>query len=412
MRSFQHVIIIGLCVLLLSATTWAQDSTEVPENTPEAEPQRLRIWWPETLRSPDNLQALDTLNLQTASFVASEANIEIETRIKQVDDIGSVISTMRRAQPVAPGALPTLALVNRQDLLLAQADELAQPFTGMIPTTMQEDMGSILQIGLIDDVLYGLPYVLDVQHLVYRPVDDIAYETWTYDDVLNRGLPFVFPAGRSNGLSNVLLVQYLEAGGNVSIDNTLTLNQAALDTVFTFYEQANEAAMIDGFALNYTSSADYLTAFQSGEVNIGVFNASRYLQLHEQEPDLQIAPLPTASGEAASILNGWMWILVSNEPQEQTLALRYLNWMMTPERQAEYAQSVYMLPSRMTALERGLVGNADIEAYEALLENATLPIAESQGGNLARTIQEAFSSVLTKERTAEQAAQFVIDQQT
>lgn len=405
-------LIATIALLLLVSTLGAQDTTETPDNTPEPSVQRLRIWWPETLRSPDNLQALDTLNLQTASFVANETNVEVETRIKRVGEVGSVLSTMRRALPVAPGALPTLALVDRQDLLVAQAEGLIQPFTGMLPATLQDDLTTTIPLGRVNGVLYGIPYVVDVQHLVYRPLDEVNYESWTYDAVLDRAQPFVFPAGRNNALSDVLLVQYLEAGGSLSPENNLLLNRGALETVFGFYEAANEAEIIDGFALNYTTPNDYLSAFQSGDLDMGVFNSSTYLQLLEREPTLQIAPIPTQTGEFASVLDGWMWILVSSEPQQQTLALRYLNWMMNPERQGAYARTVYMLPSRTSALADGLANNADVAAYQALLQEATLPITEMQGGTLALNIQEALSSVLTKERTADQATQFVLDRQT
>ncbi|MDQ7036214.1 MAG: hypothetical protein Q9P01_15685 [Anaerolineae bacterium] len=107
-----------------------------------------------------------------------------------------------------------------------------------------------------------------------------------------------------------------------------------------------------------------------------------------------------------------MWVLIAQEPEQQQLGLDYIMWMLDSTNQAEVAQAVHMLPSRRSALAEGSTGGVDIDPFINLLDNAILPITESDGGALARTMQDALSSVLTTERTAEAAIEYVLDQQT
>jgi ABC-type glycerol-3-phosphate transport system substrate-binding protein len=103
--------------------------------------------------------------------------------------------------------------------------------------------------------------------------------------------------------------------------------------------------------------------------------------------------------------------LIATEEEEQAAAIRYLNWMMDTERQAEFAQSIYRIPSRRTALDLALTNDVAIAPYIALLENPILPISESESGSLGRLMQDALSSVLTLEQTAAEATAYVLSEQ-
>ncbi len=124
---------------------------------------------------------------------------------------------------------------------------------------------------------------------------------------------------------------------------------------------------------------------------------------------LDFAPIPTVSGTPTTVVDGWMWVLTTADAEQQAVALRFLNWMLDIDRQGHYNQSIYMLPSQRTALRQW--EDADYANFvDALLNNATLPLAESTGGVTARVIQSALASVISGQRTAEQATQDVITQ--
>jgi len=398
--------------LLITVVVQAQEGADLTAE-PGEEPQQqvLTIWWPDVLAPPDNEAATVLLQEQIDAFVAAESNVEVNLRLKRVGTVGGIMSTMRTASSVAPDALPNLTLIRRQDLVTAQQNGLLESMEEHIASALQNDLRNVIALGQVENELYGLPYMLDLQHIIYRPQNDRSYESWAFSDVLAREEPFVFPAGRNAGLNHVLLLQYLSVGGRFSNEGTLQLEEEALLALLDFYQQANDAGIIDGFALNYNSPQDYLDAFISNQINVGVFSSATYLELSEDNRNLEIAPIPTADGQAASILGGWVWVLVRTSLEEQTLAIRFLNWMLDTNRQFGYANAIDMIPSLSSAFALSVEANPQLEPYNALLDNAVLPFTENNGGTLARALQDALSSVLTTELSAEQAAQRLIDQQ-
>jgi len=162
--------------------------------------------------------------------------------------------------------------------------------------------------------------------------------------------------------------------------------------------------------MNYTSPHDYMNEFLNSDYNTAVFDSSTYLRLYENDNSLAIAPIPTQSGQETTLLDGWMWVLIATNADEQAAAIRYVNWMMEPERQSEFAQAIYEIPSRKTALDLGLTGNVDIAPYLAMLENPVLPISDGDVGSLGRFIQDALGSVITLESTADEASAKVLQE--
>ena len=68
-----------------------------------------------------------------------------------------------------------------------------------------------------------------------------------------------------------------------------------------------------------------------------------------------------------------------------------------------------MLPSQRTAL-RQWEDSGYASFIDTLLNNASLPLLDSTGSATARVIQSALASVISGQRTAEQATQDVINQ--
>jgi ABC-type glycerol-3-phosphate transport system substrate-binding protein len=401
--------ILSMILLLLSGSVLAQETGE--QNTSVPETTTLTIWWPDEIALHEDTKLNPILMEQSDAFLANESNVVLEHRLKPIGTIGGIMSTLRTASNVAPGALPSLTLVRRRDLLTAERAGFIQSLEGNVASSIQGELDTALALAQVDGVLYGVPYLLELQHLIYHPQNGVDYSSWAYDNFLKRETAFAFAAGRAGGLSDVFLLQYLNSGGQLNPDGTLALNETALRTTLEFYEAASDATLIDGFVLNYTSSKDYLSDFLDGNLNVAVFDSTTYLLQHEDNRHLQIAPIPTESGTASTILDGWVWVMLAIKGEEQAAAIRYLDWMMNTKRQSEFSQAVYRVPSRRSALDLGLAGGAAIEPYLTMLENPILPISESDAGSLGRSMQVALSSVLTLEQTAEEATAYVIEQQ-
>jgi ABC-type glycerol-3-phosphate transport system substrate-binding protein len=402
----------------------AQEPTETlvpPQHPTPAGSLKLVVWWPEALAPVDNTSANELLTSQIHAFEVDDGNVQVERRLKKIQGAGGIMSTLRSASAVAPGALPDLTLVRREDLLEAVQAGLIQPLDRWVPSAILGDMtnlsNSILQLGQVDGTLYGVPYGLDALHIAYRSqagADNDSDMEWTFDAVLAREIPFVFPAGQANPINSTFYVQYLASGGTPPEDGNLTLSTPALRTVLDFYEQARLAGLIDEAVLGYASPLDYETDLVSRTIDAAVVDSTTFLTLSDRlenvQPELVFAPLPTQSGEATTLLNGWLWVMTTTDANQQALAADFLTWMMDADRQGKYLRTVFMLPSQQTALRNWDDTSVDIDRVDEMLGNATLPLAANEAGTVARTMQNALVAVISGERTAQEATQDVIDQ--
>lgn len=381
--------------------------------------QDLVLWWPETLAPSDLPDVTDLLNQQIGAFDASEeGDIGIDFRLKRYHDAGGILSTLRTATEVAPGALPDLTLIRRAELVSAAQAGLIYPLEGFVSSAIIGDLfDPALALGQVDGRIYGLPYVLDVMLTTYRISDDrgenvTTLTTWAFDDVLSRETTLVFPAGPVTGVNNTFYLQYLDAGGTPPrSDGTMRLNEEALLTTLEFYEQAYALGIIDRQVLDYQSISDYQSALVLGEFDAAIVDSSTYLNLRHENQDFRPAPIPTESGQPISIIDGWMWVVTTGNADRQSLAARFLNWMMDTSSQREYAEAIRMLPSQRSAL-RGMEELVNLELMNEIIASTIIPPPESSGGTLARAMQNALNTVLTGESTAAEAVQVVLSQIT
>jgi ABC-type glycerol-3-phosphate transport system substrate-binding protein len=133
-----------------------------------------------------------------------------------------------------------------------------------------------------------------------------------------------------------------------------------------------------------------------------------YLQNARDGAILSTGYIPTAAGRPITVLDGWLWVIVSSSSEQQAAALRFLNWMSSPERQVAYHDAIRMLPATRAG-QRQL----DLEYatfLDPMLENAVILPGEMTGGTTARALQNAFVSVINGQSTAADALTAVLDQ--
>ncbi|MCA0457268.1 MAG: extracellular solute-binding protein [Chloroflexi bacterium] len=402
------------------ATIGLTDTPPLPTPSATAEPDAteeilgdntmptLRVWWPDSLEPAGNQTAALMLADYMETFRTTVPDLTLDLRLKKAQDIGGIIQTLRSAITVAPDALPDITLLRRSDFLAAVEAGYLQPIQGSVTSAILGDLyPAALDLGRVDGVLYGLSYALDVEHIAYRPVV-LNGNFASFEDVLQDQQKFVFPAGVTQGLSDVLLLQYLSAGGTMNELVQGRPNAEALETVLDFYEQAVQEGVIDRSVLDYARSDDYLFQLAQGKFDAGVITSSQYLSLLTNGQTLQAAPIPLADGQPSTVVNGWMWVVVTKDRDQQLLALRFAEWMMDSERLAVYTRMVNMLPSRRAAM-RSWDGGDFTELANTLLANAYLPVAEGDSGTL-RSMENALAAVISGQRTSADAVQDVLEQ--
>lgn len=387
-------------------------STSLPEDSVQVvnDINTLVIWWPELLPVTETLQT----QLQDYTVI-TDGNIEINFRLKRVGDTGGIMSTLRTGIDIAPSAMPDITLMRREDLTSAIQQGLIQPMSG-ISSLSASVIGGLydvaLSLGEYDNQQYGVAYVLNVLHVAYMAQDDdnVTPQTWSFSDLLTREQPFVFPAGRQIGMNDTFFLQYLAAGGAPPDENgSMLLDTDALLTVLSFYESAVEAGTVNDEVFGYSTDNDYQSSLASGVLSSAVTRSSQYLTLRQEDPTWHAAPVPTESGAPTSLVDGWMWVIVASNADQQAIAVNFLNWVMDTERQRQYAESALRVPSTQLALRNMDRDLLDTDVMDDMVNNGFRVVPQSTGSALARAMQNALVAVVSGERNAEEATQDVID---
>jgi ABC-type glycerol-3-phosphate transport system substrate-binding protein len=294
-------------------------------------------------------------------------------------------------------------------------DELVYPLEGLIPSSILGNLYDVgLDLGQVDGAIYGLPYLLDTRVTAYHQDSDeeTTSASWSFEDMLNRGDEWIFPASRVGGIGNILYVQYLDAGGrapSASLD-TFQVDADALSIVFGFYEQGIEQGVINERVLEFTSYDAYVTDLMDENLNHVTLTSNRYIELRSQNADLFAAAIPTVSGQATGPVDGWMWVLTTSNADQQALAANFINWMMSPARQQAYAEISYMLPSQQSPLRNYDADLLDSSLFDAILNGAMRIPSDTNSLALSRAMQNALISMLTGDSSAEDAVDMVINQ--
>lgn len=411
MRRASAAMLIVICLFSSSILGAQEDAASADTARPP-----LQVWLPAPLISDESGDAFQLLSEHTAAFSSSNA-IVIEYRIKDVGNVGGILSTIRAGKDVAPAALPDVALIRRRDFTPAQARQYLQSMETLFSTSLINDLDDGLEFGQIPletgSALYGLPYLFDVLLAVHSQPLETAGFRLTFEDVISNEAAFLFPAARANGLNQTFYLQYLAAGGLKPSEGVMSVNEEALGAVLKFYEDLFQLGLVAPDVLTYQSPAAYQSEFinRTDRSQLAVFSASEFLAMvDQQDAALKPAQVPTAAGGGPSIRDGWLWVLVTTDLSRQTLSARYLEWMMEPGFHADFAQALYHLPTQPALLDDSLPPAVDRQFIVELLDDATLPLPENEGGTAPRLMQEALINVLHGDATAAQATRQVLSQ--
>ncbi|MCY3832537.1 MAG: hypothetical protein OXG85_05940 [Chloroflexi bacterium] len=406
------ILVLGAWMLAVAGISALAQEGLAGEETPPP----LQVWLPAPLISDESGAAFQLLSEHTAAFSRNN-EVEVEYRIKDVGKVGGIMSTIRAGQDIAPAALPDVTLIRRRDFTPTQARQYLQSMETLFSSSLINDLGESLDFGQIpleaNSALYGLPYLFDLLLAVHSQRPPTSDYRLTFEDVLANDADFVFPAARTNGLNQTFYLQYLSAGGLRPSDGSMGIDETALETVLSFYDELVRRGKVAPEVLTFQSPTAYLTDFinRAERAQLAVFSASEYLaMLDQQNPSLRAASVPTANGGGQSIRDGWLWVIVTPELSRQNLTARYLEWMMESEFHARFARALYHLPSQPALLDASLPAAVDRQFFAELLGKATLPLPENEGGTAPRLIQEALINVLHGDATAAQATRQALSQ--
>jgi maltose-binding protein MalE len=396
-------IILLLAFLLIVSPSLAQQ-----DNPPTPEKIEIRVWWPDDLAMKGDQSLLRQLETQVERFNSTNEEYAIELRLKPHRGLGSILTTMTAAQPVAVAAQPDLILLRRDDLVKAAESGLIFSLDEWVPDTLRGDLLlNTISLGQIGETLYGLPYAINLEHTVYR-VGTFRVPPSSFSSVLNNEFPFVMPGlpSEETVVNSVVLGQYLQAGGRlVDSAEQAILDEEPLQQVLSYYASGLEVELFSPDLLAYASPTDYWTSFTQGDFPIVVMDSRTYLQNPKPTFAVRFEALPSVDGVPLVLLDGWSWALASSDAEHQRGALAFVTHMMSTEIQADYTQALGVVPSRQRALR--LWEQQDYaEEVRQWIESALIIPVEQRNNLAAAQLQSAFSAVLAGvpfEEAADQA---------
>lgn len=385
--------------------------TPSPESAPE-EPGvvRLTVWVAESLSPAADPPGGETLASQLAAFGDMHPDIQVEVRAKSVTGRGSALDYLRTAPPVAPSVLPDVVLLNRRALIEAAREGLILPLTDETLSAVEDDLyPAAVELGSVDDLPVGVPYLLEIHHNVYREPLFEDEPPLAYADLLPErpiDMPaYVFPATATGGVNDDALLGYLAAGGSLTnAEGTPFVDATALTTVLTFYEEARESGVLDASVLQYETTTETWEAFRQGEAGLAAVSSTPYLAARDEVPDIGLASALTVDGEPLTLVTGWSWAVVASDPERSAAASALLAWLMEPVNHGTYAQSVGYLPSQSAAL--AVWGDDDpyVSFASGLLDVARLPPGPVIDSTVGVAMQTAVEDVLLGRASAQEAA--------
>jgi ABC-type glycerol-3-phosphate transport system substrate-binding protein len=237
--------------------------------------------------------------------------------------------------------------MRRADMLTAATEGLIVPLDDWIPADLvgSELLPGTRALGEIDSALYGIPYALNLYHSVYR-ASVFEEPPLSFDDVLTQEPVYLFPAGTAP-VNWTLLLQYRAAGGKlVNEDGAPALDRDPLVAVLNYYERGVEEGLFSPALLQYTRFDEYWNRFASAEANLIGVDSVTYLAHKNTVQNVGLAPIPTLGGNPITALDGWMWVVTTNDPDRQQQALVFLSWMMQISKQSSYTEAFGILPSQ------------------------------------------------------------------
>ncbi len=302
----------------------------------------LVVWLPPQFDPENGSRGANLLKERLEAF-AQENQVEIQVRLKAVNGPASLLESLVLTSAAAPAALPSVVLLPREDLENAALKGVIYPLDGLSTAIDASDWYDYArELALVQGAVYGLPMAGDSLGLVYR-TENLTRAPNSWQEILDQRYTLTFPAQESRSLTTLAL--YLSAGGDIQdTQRRPLLEEVPLTTVFTWYRNAVERAVIPIWTTQVESHPQAWQAYQDKRTMMVITWASTYLS--DFPPDSLFAPLPSLGDAPASLATGWILAVAEPDPQRRALAARLCEWLTQSDFSGAWSEAVGVLPVR------------------------------------------------------------------
>jgi multiple sugar transport system substrate-binding protein len=366
----------------------------------------LTLWVPPQFSPESGSPAGKVLQEQLDSFSAKNQNIQIQVRIKAPSGQGGLLDSLAVTSAAAPQALPSLIALQRYDLEEAALKGLITPLDGLSVVTGGSDWFEYArQLSNVQGTSFGWPFAGDVLLLVYRQ-STVKNPPEQWNEILQRGLPVVFPAADSQGM--FILELYEMAGGTiVDSQGRPALQVDILTKVLQFLEDGQKRGVFQTWTVQLHSDPQAWQAYQEQKAAWIVTWSSNYLG--ELPVDSSAMPLPALDKDRLTIANGWLWALSEPDADKRSDSVRLAEELSSREFLAKWSQASGYLPPRPSAL--GDWQNQILRSLcQKLSDTAKIRPGNDLSASLGPALSRAAVEVLTNQSSPQDAAKAAADQ--
>lgn len=372
----------------------------------QAEPASILIWLPPQFDPQSNSPAAEILKNHLDLFTSLNSGIQIDVRLKAEDGPGGLLDSLATATVAAPLALPDLVVLSRPLLEIAAIKGYVKSLGSMELLIKDENWyGYAQELGHLQESAFGLPFAGEAQMVVFQR-SEIEQAPRTWDDVLLLDDVLAFPAGDPQALFT--LAQYQAAGGLIQDEQGRpTLDEEILVDVLTFYQKALNAGVFPFWLTQFESDSQAWDAWSADQFSLNV-TWSRQLLQKPIESGLDVAVIPTRSGQPYTLIKGWTWAVSSPNAVRQLWALRLLEHLNDPAFLGQWSAAAGYLPPHRDALAQWPEDSRKEFAGE-LAESARLYPSDNLLSVLGPILRQAAFAVLRQQVDPVQAADQAIE---
>jgi multiple sugar transport system substrate-binding protein len=329
-----------------------------------AGPVTLTIWLPPRFDPASGTEAGNLLAARLEEFSLRRPGVRLDVRVKALDGAGGLLDSLTAASAAAPLALPDLIALPHHLMEAAALKGLLHPLDTFTPSLENSDWYDYaVELSRLQDTSFGIPLAGDALLIAYRPAV-LLDPPRTWEEVLLLEKPLIFTAADPQALTTLAL--YMAAGGPVQDEQGRPMLDAAiLAQLFTFYQSAEINQVMPFWLTQYETFDQAWAGYLDNPAALTITWLSRYL-LEEaalaqevplpaeegfiEEDPLAAAPLPTPTGAAFTLANGWALSLAGAQPAKQALAIELAEFLIESNFLALWTEAANLLPPRAEVL--------------------------------------------------------------
>jgi arabinogalactan oligomer/maltooligosaccharide transport system substrate-binding protein len=384
-----------------------------PSDSGEEEGSETLVLWTSEDYAPNNETNGGKRLLEQIQAFQQDRSVSVDVILKKRSGSGGLLDFLTTATAAAPAVLPDLITLSDADLYRASQSGLLQPLDDLVTPGMLDDQfdfaRALTQVG---GSTMGVLYQADVNHLVYDSVD-VEQPPLNWQELYSSTVSFVFsPAAPTEGVNDVILIQYLALGGElVDATGEPTLDAEPLTQALEFFQESRQAGVVDKSVLDLTDTTTAWATYRIGEAEMVQVPASLYLAERAGLSNSGFAAVPLSLPGVTTVGHGWALAMVTQDPGRQALAVALIEHLLSPENSGAWTWAAGRLPARNAAFDAWDQDDAYVPFARDLLAHAepapNPDLAAVVGGPMAQALTDVLSGRATPGEAAESAVEAV-----